>query len=126
MAYALGSHQSSRRRHLSVDSLSVLELLLLVPTAGVLALWLFPKWFDVQWSCITGFGVEGNTPGDVYSNAVGVLGTLGWIVVAIAVLFAHIAARPRLAALIPALWFGLFVGGALVWAAAIGPSPCPA
>jgi hypothetical protein len=59
---------------------------------------------------------------DTYSDAVGVLGTLGWIVVAIAVFFAHIAERPRLAAVFPAVWFGLLVGGAFVAAAAIGPA----
>ncbi len=125
MDHAFGSQHTTRRRHPSVDSLSLLELVVLVPLAGVLTLWFFPKWFDVQWTCVSGFGEQGNTPGDVYSNAVGVLGTLGWIVVAIAVLFAHIAERPRLAALFPAVWFGLLVGGALVAAAAISPSPCP-
>lgn len=125
MAYALGSQESSRRRRLSLDSLSLLELIVLVPVAGMLVLWLIPKWFDIQWSCVTGLGAEGNRPGDVYSDTFGLLGTLGWIVVAIAVLFAHIADRPRLAAVFPAVWFGLLVGGALVAATAISPSPCP-
>jgi hypothetical protein len=114
-----------RRHRFSIDSLSVLELLVFVPAAGVLALWLIPDWFDIHWSCLSGFGEEGNTPGDVFSNTVGVLGTFGWILVAIAVLFAHIAERPRLAALLPALWFVLLVGGAAIAAAAIGPAPCP-
>jgi len=70
-------------------------------------------------------GEQGNTPGDSYSDTFVVLGTFDWIVVAIAVLFAHIAERQRLAASIAAVWFGLLVGGALLWAAAIGPAPCP-
>jgi hypothetical protein len=126
MAYALGSQESSRRLRLSVDSLALLELVVFVPVAGVLTLWLIPTWFDIHWSCVSGLGLEGSTPGDTYSDAVGVLGTLGWVVVAIAVLFAHIAERPRLAAAFPAVWFGLLVGGAFVAAAAIGPAPCPA
>jgi hypothetical protein len=77
------------------------------------------------WSCVTSLGAEGNTASDVFSNTVGVLGTFGWIIVAIAVLFAHIAERPRLAAVIPAVWFVLLVGGAAIAAAAIGPAPCP-
>jgi hypothetical protein len=125
MAYAAQSQPTRRRRRCSVDSLSVLELFAFVPTAGVLVLWLFPAWFDIGWSCVTGLGEQGDTPGDVYSDAFGVLGTFGWLVVAIAVLFAHIAERPRLAAVLPAVWFGLLIGSALVAAAAIGPAPCP-
>ena len=125
MAYAVSEHESRRRRRFSIDSLALLELLVFVPVAGVLVLWLIPKWFDIQWSCVSGFGAEGTSSGDTYSNVVGVLGTFGWIIVAIAVLFAHIAERPRLAALIPAVWFGLLVVGAAIWAAAIGPAPCP-
>jgi hypothetical protein len=117
--------QRPRRHRFSFDSLSVLELLVFAPAAGVLALWLIPDWFDIHWSCLSGLGEEGNTPGDVFSNAVGVLGTFGWILVGIAVLFAHIAERPRLAAILPALWFVLLVGGAAIAAAAIGPAPCP-
>jgi hypothetical protein len=125
MAYALGPQASSPRRRFSVDSLSLLELVVFVPAAGILVLWLIPKWLDIQWGCVTGLGEQGNTPGDVYSNTFGVLGTLGWLVVAIAVLFAHIAERPRLAGVIPAVWFGLIVGGAAIGAAAIAPAACP-
>jgi hypothetical protein len=125
MAYVARSPEPPRRRRLSVDSLSLLELLLLVPAAGVFVLWLIPKWFDIHWSCITGLGELGNTPGDSYADTFAVLGSFGWILVAIVVLFAHIAERPRLAAVVAAAWFGLLVGGALLWAAAIGPAPCP-
>lgn len=125
MAYVARSQEPSRRRLLSVDSLSLLELVVLVPVTGVLVLWLIPKWFDIQWSCVTGLGVQGNTPGDSYADTFAVLGTFGWILVAIVVLFAHIAERPRLGAVIAAAWFGLLLGGALLWAAAIGPAPCP-
>jgi hypothetical protein len=125
MAFVARAQEPSHRRRLSVDSLSLLELVVLVPAAGVIVLWLIPKWFDIHWSCITGLGELGNTPGDSYSDTFAVLGTFGWIVVAIVVLFAHIAERPRLAAVIAAAWFGLLVGGALLWAAAIGPAPCP-
>ena len=113
MAYVARTQEPSRRR-LSVDSLSLLELVVLVPAAGVLVLWLITRWFDIQWSCITGVGEQGNTPGDSYSDTFAVLGTFGWIVVAIAVLFAHIAERPRLAAVVAAAWFGLLVAGAFL------------
>lgn len=117
--------EGRRRRLFSFDSLSLVELVVFIPLAGVLVLWLIPKWFDIQWSCVSGLGQEGNTSGDVYSNAAGVLGTFGWIVIVIGVLYAHIAERPRLAALLPALWFVLLVGGALLAAAAISPATCP-
>ncbi len=125
MAHVLRPENTHRHR-LSIDSLSLLELVVFVPLAGVLVLWLIPEWLDVHWSCVTGLGEQGATAGDAYADTVGVLGTFGWIVVAIAVLFAHIAERPRLAALIAALWFVLLVGGAAIAAAAIGPAPCPA
>ena len=125
MAYVARAQEPSRRRRLSVDSLSLLELVVLVPLAGALVLWLIPKWFDIQWNCVTGLGEQGNTPGDSYADTFAVLGAFGWIVVAIAVLFAHIAERPRVAAVIATAWFGLLVGGALVWAAAISPALCP-
>lgn len=117
--------EGSRRRLFSFDSLSLVEILVFIPVAGILVLWLIPKWFDIQWSCVSGSGQEGNSAGDVFSNTLGVLGTFGWIVILIGVLYAHIAERPRLAAVLPALWFVLLVGGAAVAAAAIGPSPCP-
>jgi hypothetical protein len=54
------------------------------------------------------------------------LGLLGLVLVLVAILFAHIAARTRLATLLPVVWFGMLVGGAAIAAAWIGPAPCPA
>jgi hypothetical protein len=48
MAYALGSRESSRRLRFSVDSLALLELVVLVPVAGILTLWLIPTWVDIH------------------------------------------------------------------------------
>ena len=78
MAYVARAQEPSRRRRLSVESVFLLELVVLMPAAGALVLWLIPKWFDIHWSCVTGLGEH-----------------------------------------------GLLVGGALLWAAAIGHAPCP-
>ena len=55
-----------------------------------------------------------------------VVGTAGWLVVCLGVLFAQIAERPRLAAILPVAWFVLLVLGTVVLAATFGPAPCPA
>jgi hypothetical protein len=41
-------------------------------------------------------------------------------------LFANIAERPRLAAILPLAWFVILVVGMLVAAGSVGPAPCPA
>ena len=125
MAYVARSQEPSRRRRLSVDSLSLLELVVLVPVAGVLVLWLVPSGSTSSGAASRASESRATRPATATRTRLPSSGTFGWIVVAIVVLFAHIAERPRLGAVIAAAWFGLLVGGALLWAAAIGPAQCP-
>jgi hypothetical protein len=50
---------------------------------------------------------------------------LGWFAALLGVVYANIDERPRLAALIPLVWFVALVGATLIAAASIGPAPCP-
>ena len=124
MAHALRHHGLHRPRF-TLDSLALVEIVALAPLALLLSLWLIPEAFQIQWGCVGGLGAQGMT-GDEYSDAVAVFGTLGWILVAVTVLFAEIGERSRLAAILPAAWFTVLIGGALVMAALVGPAPCPA
>lgn len=124
MSHALSSRRRHRRRHISVPSLSLLEIVVLAPLAAVLALWAIPDAFGIEWSCVGTYGTL-TTRGDSFGDAVAVAGTFGWLAVFIAVVFAHIAERPRLAVALPLVWFVGLVGTTLVVAATIGPLPCP-
>ena len=55
--------ESRPRRRPSAGALSLIEVLVLAPLAALLAFWLIPKVFGVEWSCVSGSGV-GNTAGD--------------------------------------------------------------
>lgn len=68
------------------------------------------------------YGVQA-TRGDPFGDAVTVAGTFGWLAVFVAVLFAHIAERPRLAAVIPLAWFVGLVLTTLIVAATIARCP---
>jgi hypothetical protein len=115
-----GSH-----RRLTAGTLSLVEILVLAPLAAILAFWLIPKAFGIEWSCVTGTGI-GNTDGDSFAENVAVFGTIGWFVVFIGTLFAHIADRERLAAILPIAWFLVLIAAMTIAAASIGPVPCPA
>ena len=112
-------------RSLSAETLSVVEILVLAPLAAVLAFWIVPSAFEIDWSCVTVLGVE-STRGDSFARVVAVSGSIGWVFVFLGVLFAQIAERPRLAAALPIAWFVLLVGAMTIAAAAVGPAPCPA
>jgi hypothetical protein len=114
----------ARRPWLSPDRLLWAQVLVLAPLAALLVLLLIPSWFDIGWGCIgTETGVL-RTAGDLYITAFGVIGTLGWLLVVMAALFANVTGASRAAALLPGAWFVALVGAALLAAAAIGPSPC--
>jgi hypothetical protein len=115
-------HES--RAHLSPGLLGGLELLVLGPAAGVLVLWLIPEAFDIEWACIGSTGIS-RTAGENYIAAFATIGTAGWLAVIAAIVFAGIAGSRRAAAVLPAVWFAVLVGAALVVAAAIGPAACP-
>ena len=118
------THRKPHIHGLSIYSLALLEIVVLAPIAAVLALWLIPDVFQIQWGCVSSAGVRA-TRGDDFAHSVAVFGTLGWLLVGVAVLFAHIAERPRLAAILPLASFVALVGGTAIAAAAIGPALCP-
>ncbi len=119
------AEQSSHRHRFSIYSLALLEIVVLAPIAAVLALWLIPVAFQIEWNCVSGIGAQA-TRGDDFSNGVAVFGTLGWLLVGIAVLFAQIGERPRLAVILPLAWFVVLVAGTTLAAVVIGPAACPA
>jgi hypothetical protein len=94
--------------------------------AAVLVLWAIPSLFEIEWECIAGAGGVESGKGDSYLSGVVVFGTLGWLLVAIGVVYAQIFGSRRGTLLLPAVWFATFVLGALIVATALGPQPCPA
>ena len=51
--------------HLSAGWLTLVELIVLAPAAGILVFGVVPSAFDVEWGCLGGFGVT-PTDGDTY------------------------------------------------------------
>ncbi|MCI0636357.1 MAG: hypothetical protein L0206_20945 [Actinobacteria bacterium] len=125
MSHALDVSERHRGHRITASSLGVLGLVLLAPLSVVLVMFAIPSFFEIDWACIGPTGTA-SRPGDLYIGLAAVAGTLGWILVFLGVLFAYIAERQRLAALLPVTWFVVLAGGATIAAAAIGPSPCPA
>lgn len=117
--------RGTARRSMRAGSLGALEILVLGSLAALLVLVVIPAVFAIDSGCVGTSGVQW-IGGDTYFAGAGVVGTFGWLAVALAALYAQIAESPRLALLLPVAWFVLFVGGFLVVAAAIGPQPCPA
>ena len=114
-------------RHLrkpSSASLGLLEIVVLGPLAAFLVVYLIPSLMGLDWNCVGAFGPQ-RLSGDTYIAGVMVLGTLGWLLVALGVLFAQIAESERLAVLLPVAWFLLLVLSSLVISAAMGPKYCP-
>jgi hypothetical protein len=85
---------------------------------------LIPSAFTIESDCVGEYGLERIT-GDSYFAAAAVVGTFGWLAVAAAAIYAQIVESTRLALVLPFAWFVVFVGGLLVFAAAIGPQLCP-
>jgi len=109
------------RAHVGVVNL--LSTLVLGLLAAVLVIEVIPRLFDIESSCLSTRGVQ--RAGEEYFDALVVGGTLGWLGVAVASIYASIADRPRIVLLLPLAWFLTFVLLALIVAAAIGPAPCP-
>ena len=105
--------------------LAAVEIFALGFLAAALVLWAIPSAFEVEWSCLSSTAAVGRS-GDTYADGVALAGTLGWLLVGVAALFAIITEQRRLALLVPPVWFVAFVVGALIAAAAIGPQLCPA
>jgi len=120
-----GAPGRGRRRHLTGSPLIGLEFVVLGGLAAFLTLWVIPAAFQIDWSCLNQAGVT-RLGGDTYLHAVVVIGTFGWLFAAMGELLAQIGDSRRAAAVIPAVWFTVFVGVALIAAAAVGPQICPA
>ena len=114
-----------RSSRVSAGWLSVVELLVLVPAAGILVFGVVPSAFDVEWSCLGGFGVQ-TTDGDAYLAGFATLMTFGWLLVLVGIVYAEITDNERAAAVLPVVWFAILLAISLVAAAAIGPALCPA
>ena len=123
-------HQLTRsdagRRHVRVSAgwLSVLEVIVLAPTAAYLVLKAIPSAMEVEWECMTDAG-RVRTEGDSYQAAFAAIGTFGWIAVLAAIVYGEIFEAFRLVALLPLAWFTVLVAAAFLAAVAIGPALCP-
>jgi hypothetical protein len=120
VAHAL--HGSSRHEF-PLGWASFLEILILAPLAAVVVLGVVPSVFEIEWECVRGYGVV-RTVGDSYLTGFAVAGAVGWIAVLAAMIFAHIAERPRIAMALPIAWFAVLVAASLAVGAAIGPATC--
>jgi hypothetical protein len=113
----------SRLDRVPVGLVSLLSMLVL----GVLAAWLvvdvLPQLFTIEASCVSGLGWQGSS-GDTYFDAVMVAGTVGWLGVGVATIYASIAERRRLVLLLPVVWFLVLVVFALALAIVVGPALC--
>jgi hypothetical protein len=117
----------ARRRwveHVPFGPLGALAFLILGLAAAALVLVVIPRGFDIESSCITATGLQ-RTGGDDYVGAFVLLGTLGWLATFLGMIFANIADRRRLAALLPFVWFSGLLVAALAVAILVGPAPCP-
>jgi hypothetical protein len=109
-----------------MGTLGFLEILVLGTLAAVLTLWAIPSAIGIEWECLAGSGGVEPGSGDFYLSGVVVLGTVGWLLVSIGVLYAQIFESRRGALLLPAAWFVAFVLGTLTVALVLGSQPCPA
>ncbi|GIU95368.1 MAG: hypothetical protein KatS3mg012_1825 [Gaiellaceae bacterium] len=112
------------RLPLSSERLMWIEVVVLAPLAAILVLLAFPSWFEIDWGCVSTTTGVMRTAGDAYIATFGVLGTLGWLLVVMAALFANVTGSSRFAAYLPVAWFTALVTSALIAAAAIGPQIC--
>jgi hypothetical protein len=116
--------ESHPRRRLTAGTLSLIEILVLAPLAAILAFWLIPQAFDIEWSCVGGTGIS-TSDGESFAQSIAVFGTIGWFVVLLGTLYATIADRERLAAVLPVAWFVVLVAAMTIAAASVGPALCP-
>jgi hypothetical protein len=125
VSHALHGLERRGGRRITASALALLALVALAPLSVVAVVFAIPELFEIDWACIGPTGT-GSRAGDLYIGLAAVAGTLGWVLVFVGVLFAHIAERPLLAFWLPVAWFGALVAGAAIAAAWIGPAPCPA
>jgi hypothetical protein len=118
--------KAKREHHVPYGALGLLELVVLGVLAAFLTLWAIPHAFAIEWECLAKTGGVRSGDGDFYESGVVVIGTVGWLLVSIGVLYSRIFDSRRGTLLLPAVWFGIFVLGALIVATALGSQPCAA
>jgi hypothetical protein len=94
------------------------------PLAAFLVVYLIPSLVGLDANCVGALGSQ-RLSGDTYHAGMMVLGTFGWLLVALGVLYAQIAESERLAVLLPVAWFVLLILSSLAVAAGVGPQSCP-
>jgi hypothetical protein len=112
------------RNRVPAGLVSTLEFLVLGPLAAVLVLVVIPRAFGVESACSGPLGFV-STDGDTYVGAMVALGTFGWIVTFLGVVYAGIAESRGVVLLLPAVFFAVLVLAGLAAAIVIGPSHCP-
>jgi hypothetical protein len=118
-----GQDPSSRLDRLPVGLMSLALTIVLGALAAVLAIAVIPGLFTVEPACVSAGGWQGSS-GESYFDAVMVVGTFGWLGVAVGTIFASIADRRRVVLLLPAVWFTALVVFALTLAIVVGPAIC--
>ena len=58
MSHVLSSINRHQRRRALPPGLSVVEILVLAPVAAILALWVIPDAFGIEWSCVGKYGCK--------------------------------------------------------------------
>lgn len=129
MQRSVSVHVGSKGRPLldriPVGAIGAFETLLLGALAALLVLYVFPRVFAIESSCVGPTGVQ-TSAGDTYVGAFVVLGTLGWLAVFLGLIYVSIAERRDVIVLLPLVWFVALVLPALAVAVLLGPEPCPA
>jgi hypothetical protein len=106
-----------------VGVLSAASILVLGLLAGGLVVEVIPRLFTIEGSCVSARGWQ-RSGGDAYFDTVMVVGTLGWLVVAVATIYASITGRRATVLALPIAWFVALVLLALTLATVVGPAAC--
>jgi hypothetical protein len=106
-----------------VGLVSLASMLVLGVLAAFLVIEVIPRLFTIEPACISTGGWQGST-GESYLDSVMVIGTFGWLGVAVGTVYASIADRRRVVLLLPVAWFIALVVFALTLAIVVGPAIC--
>ena len=112
-----------RLHRVPVGLVSLASMLVLGVLAAFLVVDVIPRLFTIEPSCVSAGGWQGST-GESYFDAVMVIGTFGWLGVAVGAIYASIADRRRVVLLLPVAWFLALVTFALTLAIVVGPAIC--
>lgn len=118
-----GQQGPSRFDRFPVGLVSSVSILVLGALAAVVLVFLVPELLTIESSCVSAQGWT-RSDGDQYFGTVLVLGTFGWLGVAVATIYASIAERRLAVLLLPYAWFVAFMTLALTIAVIVSPAPC--